>query len=241
MYQVKGLLHAMRLSWGSEPLANCRASLSYLLGFIPQLNFYKLNPQLSNKESKLNPTLLLHGNYHNQSAWLAFAKHMQGESMGPLYTVNLASGAYSRDDKTVINDKIEQIKKQYTQLGRNDVKINLIGHSRGAVMAFYMSLPTNTWNIDATGNFVMISKPKNWRDDIGLTIRLAHPTTEYEKKLILPPMQNSLYDITAKEDTLITTQSALSPSHQFNYDCGHLSLLYLPAVHQQLLELIKAS
>lgn len=240
MYQVNNLFEAIRLSWLNEPLINCRASLNYLLGLLPTFKLYQLNPSLSATDISKNPSLLLHGNFHNQSAWLALAKSASGQTLGSLYTLNLHSGPYTVADRTLINNKINQIKLDYSARGRDDVKVNLIGHSRGAVMAFYMSLPADTWRINQAGQFVMQHAVTTWRDDIGMIIRLGHPTTVYEKNLLAPGMIKQVYDLVAKHDQFIPYGSALPVSQQYTWDCRHLSLLYLPSVHQQIFKLIQS-
>lgn len=67
----------------------------------------------------------------------SMGKFFQDEEMGPIFTVNLADGELTEKDCGVVNAKIKEIQALY---GR-EVKVDLVGYSRGAELAFYLALP----------------------------------------------------------------------------------------------------
>lgn len=225
----KNIFVSSAITWIHEPKTNIKAALTFLLGVKKKFNFYNLNPIITESNAVKNPILLLHGNYHNQSAWLSLAKILQKNNIGPVFTVNLHNGPVTEKDQWIVDEKVNSIKQQYYHLGRKDVRIHLVGHSRGALLAFLYSL-------DQDNNKKNVIQ--NWREDIGRIIRMGHPTTIEEKQILATPLLNSLFDIVATRDKIVTRESSLSDEQKFIINCGHLELLYSKQAHQIVLNLL---
>lgn len=194
-------------------------------------NFYNMNPlEITEEQSKKRPILLIHGNYHNQSAWLDFAKKLKNSHLGPVYTVNLPNGDVTKKDFEIVNKKIEQIKNQYAKFNIKDITIDLVGHSRGAYIASKVAMD----------HFV------EQESDIHSVITLGTPQ-DAELMSIIKRMDNlnrlggssipcpEFYDITGSYDVLCDESSPLDLDHQYIAETGHLGLLYCSQVHQQVI------
>lgn len=132
-------------------------------------NYYHMNPKiLTQEELNKQPILLIHGNYHNQSAWISLAKKLQLNYLGPVYTVNLPGGVITDKDYEILDEKMEEIKAQYKKSKAGHIKIHVIGHSRGGFLASEMAWVT--LKKDQKGN-------RYWKrsEDIGKIITIGHP------------------------------------------------------------------
>jgi hypothetical protein len=221
-------------SWIWEPSAQFRASREYRLGWKQPFNFYGLNPvQISEDQARQPPILLLHGNWHNQSAWLSFAESAAKSGFGSLYTVNLPSGSLSEQDIAIVNDKIAEIKAQYKLHKRDDIKVHLVGHSRGARIAYYMAAEESGWHFNKV-EAVLTGEKIVLRRDIGKIIKLGYPTSEWDIGHFGAITQ--AYDVVGMEDVIVTHRSKLPAKHYLEVECGHVGLLYHPAVHEQIIK-----
>jgi hypothetical protein len=218
----------------SEPLQGLRGGATFYLGWKKHFNFYGLNPKkISAEQANKRPILLLHGNYHNQSAWLALAKKLVRSKLGPVYTVNLPSGKLTIKDQQIINKKIEEIKAQYLVHGKHDIKIDIVGHSRGGQLAHLISFAN--WHIDDQGNY--FEDGRCIRPDIGKVIRLGNIlNSEHVSDIYARKMGDRFYEIVGRYDVLTREKSLLEAAHQLELDCSHVQLLYSHAVHRQILE-----
>lgn len=89
-------------------------------------DFYGLNPKILSKEQrKENPVLLIHGNYHNPTAWLDLAKKLKEQYKGPIYTISLPNGDITSHDLDLVNKKMSDIAHQYQ--GADSLSFNIIG------------------------------------------------------------------------------------------------------------------
>jgi len=212
----------------SEPLSSIKAGFYYSLGQKKAFNFYNLNPK-SLKEEQIDkrPILLIHGNYHNQSAWIDLAKKMNylnPNPLGPIYTVNLPNGSITDKDYEIIHEKFLEIEAQYEKHSKNDVKIDLIGHSRGGALAQriapWIYLKNHYQKIDKIINIGNVLNQKDINDHKEFDADFASYT----------------YEITGEYDVLVRESSLLSSDHQRKIPSGHLGLLYSDQVHQQIID-----
>ena len=130
----------------------------------------------------------------------------------PAFTVNLPDqGPIGERDRQIIHDKIEAIKELYLSRGRGDIKVHLVGYSRGAQAAYSAAID---------------------RLDIDRLIRIGHPTLPEE---LDNRVQALVYEIDARWDVLVDERSLL-PSHQHvELNCGHLGLLSSDSMHQAVI------
>lgn len=220
-----------------EPFSVFKASCLYPLGWKAKLQCFGLNPsKITLEQSRHKPLLLLHGNYHNQSAWLKLAHALQKVYQGPLYTVNLHNGNLTEKDRPLIEAKIEEIKKQYKAYGKEDIEIDIIGHSRGATVAGLTALDGSSWRINEKGRVIFDPDKIAWRSDIGNIIRIGSPTLEEELSLLDPYMRSKIFEIDGKDDCDVEERSLLDQDHRVEIPCGHLTLLFASEVHAAVLQ-----
>lgn len=209
----------------SEPVVTLKSSFIYLIGLVTPFRFFGLNPKKIKKEqASKNAILLLPGNYHNQSAFLCLAKHLKNKGLGPIYTVNLNSGPLTEKDRAILEEKIFEIERQYARYQKKPT-IDLVGHSRGAEMAFCMGMERKNWKIDQ-GVLTIDAGPKSLK--IGKVIRLGLSTSPKYRKKVAKEYLESIYEIDAAWD-LICKKDEISDqraSHRYLASCGHLGLLY---------------
>lgn len=213
-----------------EPWQAIKSSLAYPYNWKSHFNFYNLNPKrITEKQAKKRPILLIHGNFHNQSAWLELAKKFKELDLGPSYTVNLPSGNITDQDYTIIRDKLKEIKEQYKQYGVEDVIIDIVGHSRGGFLAQKMAWTSKELNGKVYWNRA---------EDIGKVIKVGATLDQEETsslKRLDPTFNERVYEITGLHDVITTTPSLRPASHQKIVTTGHLALLYSPLTHQSII------
>lgn len=223
-------------SFLGEPLATFKSSFCYPVGYRNQFNYFGLNPiSLSPEQTEKRPILLLHGNYHNQSAFLFLAKILSEKDLGPVYTLNLHSGPLTEKDTDLIQEKIHQIQSQYEIYGKK-VKIDLVGHSRGAEMAFCMGMDKSCWEITPEGNIVIDNENFEKNPHIGRVIRLGLSTSDSYRDQIDEKYLEEIYEIDAEFD-LIREHDEIShqdPTHRLELPCGHVGLLQTEEALEQI-------
>lgn len=224
----------------TEPLNALRAAWNTPYGWGEKFSYYGLNPEnLSAEQRTQKPLLLIHGNYHNQSGWLSFAKTLQESYKGPVFTVNLPSGQITDADYAIVERKIEEITRKY--LGAKNVRINLVGHSRGGYVASFSAFSyqdrdgarhyghnpkVNIHKVISIGNVLS----ENQIHDIQSTIS--------ERNF---PSIRSLFEITGEFDVLVREKSHLPVQQHAEFSTGHLGLLYSVDVHHRVLEVLNES
>jgi len=200
-------------------------------------NYYNLNPKaLDEKYADQEPILLIHGNYHNQSAWLSLTHKLKKENFGPVYTVNLPGGCVTEADDNIIKNKIEHIQSQYAKLNRPDVKINLIGHSRGGYMAHRCA-----YKITIEGK-VYFRHSAELKKEIGKVISIGTVVDEYDINNCQrsdPDFNKRYFEITGDNDILARESSLLSDTQKKAIPVGHLELIYNQDTHQQIIHWLK--
>lgn len=203
-----------------EPWQVVKASFLYPFGLKKQFQFYGMNPAAITGE-QLRPILLIHGNLHNQSAWISLAKELKKAGIGPVFTLNLPSGNITDRDFALIGAKINQIKRLY----QKEITIDLVGHSRGGDLAG--EIGDCIWKVGV--NF-------------GKVIKIGIPFTKgeiEELKWIHPNFTERVLEITAKHDVLVGKRESFIPRKcRLEVDTGHLGLLYSPVVHAEIINFL---
>lgn len=208
----------------TEPLQVFKAAYYFPKGWKTNFTYHQLNPKKIDAIAQ-PPILLLHGNYHNQSAWIPLAKVLHDLGKKPVFTLNLPHGEITFEDHVRINRKINDIKALY----RSSIKIDLIGHSRGAEAAFEVGItdPESHKIID--------------RQDIGKIICLGSAVSEQQllkAESAMIDVKYKLFEVTALYDALCREQSYLDANHQRTLACGHLELIYSTQAHMLIIELL---
>lgn len=219
-----------------EPIVSIYAGLDIWNGKVAYFDKYGMNPTvLTESEKQHPPTLLLHGRDGSQGMFTALGAYFKENKMGPLFSVNLADGELTEEDFDVVDQKIEEIKALY---GR-DVKINIVGYSRGAELALYMALPKDKWWIQEGGK-CYLSPVTRWRDEIGKVIRIGSMTLLSEWKMLSDEMKASIYEIRGKDDIHMPQPSCAL--NQYEVDgVGHVGLVSSPKVFDKLKRILHNS
>ena len=131
MKRVTTIIHRS-LRW----LVSTISAISYEIFIIAlcALNYFRNLEKKDLKEptqAQKTPLLLIHGLYHNSSAWSFFKKELSKQSVGPIFTINLNNPFGSIvEHAQKVQAKIDQIKALTL---RNDIV--LVGHSMGGLVA----------------------------------------------------------------------------------------------------------
>lgn len=168
---VSGILNSIT----NEPTNFLYLALTYPLGWLPWFNYYGLNPsKLTSSQAKDAAVLYLPGFNANQSSALQIAKEFQKDGQLAVFTLNLQNKTlYCEQDFLLIEQKISAIRELYAKHGNDQVIIHLIGHSRGATVAYYVSIEPNHWKLNLDGAFELTPEIKGdiklikYRKEIG--------------------------------------------------------------------------
>jgi pimeloyl-ACP methyl ester carboxylesterase len=214
-----------------EPWQAIKAGCLYFLGKKKHFNFFGLNPRaITADQAKKRPILLIHGNYHNQSGFLPMARYLMRQKIGPVYSVNLPSGGVTDKDYKIIQQKISEIKEQYRQYNVSSTKIDVVGHSRGGLLAHQIA-----WSSPGEEG------RRYWSvcEDIGKVIKIGAVTggeNLYHIEKIDKSFKERLYEITAEHDCLVTARSLLDNS--VSICSGHLGLLSSPETLRRVAQIL---
>lgn len=195
-----------------------------------------LNPsEITDEEAQVHATLFIHGDMHDPSAWIPFAKKFKEERVGPMYAVHLNSGMLVEDDRDLIEEKIEEIKAHYNSHGKEAI-IDIVGHSRGTEYALLTGFTRNSARIEES---VILWNEMTPREEVGRIIRIGTPTDQNLLSQIPEKVRNSLYEIDADFDLLVSERS--THFQKFTSDTGHLGLLYGLDVQEKTIQWLSAS
>ncbi len=215
-----------------EPWQSLKAALLMPFGMKTHFNFYNLNPRnLTKEQLDKEPILCIHGNLHNQTAWLSLAKSMQSIGLGPLYTINVPSGEITTKDYEILEMKIKEIKAAY----KKNIKIHFISHSRGGWLAV-----SKTWSNIGPG-VERYWSPRS--SDIGKVITMGFSLGKQSIQMVEkydPHFKDSLFEIAGTYDVLWTDASVLPASNQYSIDVGHVGLLNSLEAHQTIIDILQS-
>ncbi|MCB1107209.1 MAG: hypothetical protein KDK76_03845 [Chlamydiia bacterium] len=211
-----------------EPRNAIKAGQDLQVGKGGPFQFFGMNPtELLPWQVGRIPILALHGKNGTQGMFLQMGKYFQEHQIGPLFTVNLAEGELTEADCDTIDQKIEEIKR----ICRCE-KVHLLGYSRGAEIAPYAALERGTYHIN--NGFCYQSKHwTNWREDIGLIIRIGSMTTQEEWKHFSREMQETIWEIRGLDD-IHMPEPSLAIHHIEVSETGHLGLVSSKVVFDHL-------
>lgn len=218
-----------------EPLKSLQAGMAMNEGKEREFHPYGVNPvELTEKQLNSTPILALHGKNGTQGTFLAMARAFQEGDVGPLFTLNLCEGELTMEDQMRIDAKIQEIQALYGE----KVAVDLIGYSRGAEIALYMGLPTESWHIEEGGYCYQDRSWDRMRSDIGRIFRIGSMTLPEEWDKLSEPIRDRIYEVRGTEDILMPEKSLAY--HQLEVYEGHVGLVDSPSVHAYLINQIKA-
>ena len=172
------------------------------LGLMDNFHLFGANPlKLTEEQKRLEPILLLNGNYSHQACFLPLLyKLSKSGNKRPIFTLNLPPNC--RDIHLILN-KVELIKKQYDKVDDLFFNIDLIGHSNGADL---VQILLQTRKVFFINRIITLGTPCYIEDQFN---------------------NKKIFDITAKNDPLILEKSCLvHSSNRVEVDTGHLGLLF---------------
>lgn len=215
------------LSW--EPIVSVYAGYDIWKGKVSHFDKHGMNPtSLTELQKSQAPTLLLHGRDGSQGMFTALGAYFEKSNMGPVFSVNLADGELTEKDVAVVDQKIQEI----TTLYGREVKINMVGYSRGAELALFMALPKDKWRIEEGGKCFLASVA-HWREEIGKIIRIGSMTLETEWDKLSKEMRENVYEIRGRDDIHMPQLSYALNQYQVD-GVGHVGLVSSPAVFDHL-------
>lgn len=222
-----------------EPAAILTLAYQLPLGWLSNFTWYGLNPSAL-KESQLpyNPVLLLHGNQSTQGAWLSLAKQLQQQYPGPVFTINLHNGHHNPGDKMLLEAKFDRIKGLYAERGIQNCTLHVIGHSRGASLAYYFSIDSEQWSISRGGsigvNDAMRCEVLQFRPDVGRVIMMGSGQKPpcYDSYQFL---QDKFRAIIGTKDRACSGDVALMGNYRVKLHCGHNEMLMAADSHELIL------
>ncbi len=193
------------------------------------------------------PILLIHGLYHNSSAWIEYRKCLTKANIGPVFTINLGHPFSS------INDHAKKVKLRVEEIqkitGRKDIM--LIGHSMGGVVASKFAIQwaqdgTHVTDIITIGSPLKGSTLANYIG-IGKEVQEMRKGSAFIKDLsekICKQTDIKFFHIAAEMDELVPTCSALLPENikakRLNIsNLGHVGLLYSKDVIDPIIDYYK--
>mgnify|MGYP000213907860 CR=1 FL=1 len=188
---------------------------------------YGLNPdQIKQEQRDLPAVLFIHGNFHDDTAWVAAAKHLQKTNI-PLFTVNLPAGDVGARDMDIVKKKWDEIVELYHKAGADthQLKIHLVGHSRGAyVIQEYLAQKETTQHL---GDVVVMGL---W------WLGTAQDADVFFDKY--PSLEGRIFRLNGKNDVLLSSTCSgeysyllgstpfILSENELRFDTGHVGLLY---------------
>lgn len=210
------------------------------------INLEKRNPKIIEGNHQ-QPILLIHGLYHNSSAWIAYKKCLQDANTGPVFTINLANSRAS------IETHAQKVKKMVAEIqrvtGRQDIM--LVGHSMGGLVASKFALDLATKETKVT-DVITIGSPLKGSPTakyigFGKSVKEMQKNSVYMKDLstrICKQRNIHFFHIASRTDELVPATSALltenvRAKHLLLSNVGHAGLLYSKRVINPIIEYYK--
>lgn len=245
----------------AEPLVSSAMLIRSALGSIFGYNFYGINPKNLTPEQarKGRPILLIHGNYHDPTAWKSMMEKFKKKKMGPVFHVTITAGKFNKKDIHIINQRMKDIQELYKKYGQDRITFDFVGHSRGSTMALMSALKENEWEIPSSEIELKELEKRNWwhledeqgriyckknpslREGIGKIIMLGNPLTANQAANVKSKAKD-LYEIHGKWDIIVQNRpqrGSVPKGHFLQVDTGHLGLLTSKKVHDQVIEWLR--
>jgi triacylglycerol lipase len=209
------------------------------------VDMQKRNPKAEEINKDQQPILLIHGLYHNSSAWIEFKNRLNVNGLQNVFTINLGNTFGSIDEHV---EKVKSMVDHISQLtGRKD--ITLIGHSMGGLVASKFAL--NAEETEVT-DIVTIGSPLGGTCiakyvGIGKSVKEMRTGSDFIKDLsqkIANQTRINFFHIAATTDELVPSWSALPENSKGKKllipNLGHVGILYSKRVFDPIIDHIKA-
>lgn len=207
----------------------------------------KCNPQ-SMDSGNHQPILLVHGLYHNSSAWAYHRQLLLAAGLGPIFTVNL--------DRPFVSIKLhaEKLREKIIEIQKitGDRALKVVGHSMGGLDLSELLLNTAKDEFNIT-DVVTIGSPLKGTHmtflGIGKSVKEMRYEGDYIKDLakrICEQDRIQYFHISTEMDELVIPSSSASLIENKNAkrlvlpNLGHNGLLYSKRVNEALVEHLKS-
>jgi hypothetical protein len=219
-----------------------------------------MNPtSITPEQAKKRPILLIPGAHGTPQYSYSLAKSLAKANLGPVFSL-FTQDFYNLTNRDLIAviEKIKKIRQMYQQHGLEDVKVDIVGYSRGGKISSLFAVQEKYWDTvqsdfrnifkdrywdkeyspyDYDSDEEMRTVPAEWiNENIGRCIQAGYPVVKYWQRRLPPAILDKLYDIVADNDEHVRKKSLLSASHQLNVNCGHIGLKYSSKVHNKIIE-----
>jgi hypothetical protein len=217
----------------------------YFYAYSKSFNHYGLNPSsLSHHEIDKPAILFLHGVQHNQSGALPLAKVLTKANVGAVFTVNLIyDNGCPEIHEQQLRKRIEEIQQLYALKGRKELRLILIGHSRGGIEALnYACCQEPQENVFIESIITIASRVADvdslWRACPSLMKSLMKKimAAAHRRKEILYHIVSSRDWIVPLEATLFNTEEN---HHHILHNRSHMGILYAEETHIKVVEFIR--
>ncbi len=148
------------------------------------------DPPLLSYQNHKRPILLIHGIFHNHSAFFKIKRELLRHGWDKIYTINLSTYSQGIEDLAVLTErKIEAILEQ-----TNADKVDIIAHSLGGIIArCYIQILTGHQKVK---HCITLGTPHQGtllsKVGIGKSIKELRPTSGLIKKLNSKPLPKSV-------------------------------------------------
>ena len=203
---------------------------------------FGVNPLFLSKElAEKRAILLLHGKGGNEGQMRELARYINNsQKLGPVFTLNLNSGEMTMEDTPLVEDKLDSIRKLYSEHGKS-MKFDIVGYSRGAEYAHYIALKKDSWEIRNGFCYYKQGAIDSWREEFGKMIRIGSVLLETEKTALNPSMLSAIYEVTGEDDILMPQRSLMEKEHQFHIKSGHVGLMQSDQCFEWVVKVLSSS
>ncbi len=190
----------------------------------------RVNPKsLDEKDVERTPTIFIHGQGHDASAWHG----LDDEIKGPIYAIDYQG---MRDGLQVLEGAVRRIRGEYARNGIENVQVNLVGHSLGGIIAaeFLRLHPEMVKGVITVGSRL---KPmgKVGYEGIRTHLNMLQGWLEHSKGNI------PLFNVAASHDWLVPQEAVLVGASKWQRvmpKTSHLSVLYSKDTHRLIGQLL---
>lgn len=172
---------------------------------------------LSREQQGLNPILFVHGKWGSGGQFGPLIEVLQGSGLAgrPLFSVELPDrGRFSEGDHSKLWGRIEAIYALYPEGQREQLRLDLVGYSRGAEVVSQAVFEEV---------FIDFGKELRLRSGIGRVVLVGSPlSSRLPNDTRLP---ESLLEVDGEWDILVKGRSVLLGKQRYNVPrCGHCGL-----------------
>ena len=191
------------------------------------------------------PIVLIHGVYHNASAWLLFRFRLKSAGLNRVHVVNYNSLRYS------FREIEEQLARRLEEIGtlEKGEPVLLVGHSLGGLFATAYAGRKNSFSGPAVKGIITLGTPfKGSKTAVFALGKLAHSLSYgsdllKELKAVDVPSQTACANLYSPVDNVILPPESLTAApenwiQEMTLPISHVACLYHKPTFKQVLKLL---